>query len=141
MTCVTESKCICLIARKSYIWFIPAVLVTAGIAFLSLSESTRVPSVRLNDKLLHGLMYTALALTWLLPLIKSPITDNHSPITNYAVVLFGTTAYGALLEILQHYCTRTRSGDLLDLLADFLGALLGVSIIALIKWLNNSLTK
>lgn len=114
-------------------------LVTAGIAFLSLSESTHVPSVRLNDKLLHGLMYTALALAWLVPFIKSQILNLKSPI--YAVVLFGTTAYGALLEILQHYCTRTRSGDLLDLLADFLGALLGVSIIALIKRLNNSMTK
>ena len=139
--CVTESKFICLIARKSYMIYLPAVILTVGIAILSLTESTQMPSVSLNDKAIHGMFYTLLAVLWLVPLIKSPITrnevnralaaENHQlPI--YAVVLFGTTAYGALLELLQHYCTLTRSGEWLDVLADFLGALIGV--LSVIVW-------
>ena len=113
--------------------YIPAVLLTVGIAILSLAESTQMPTVSLNDKLVHGLMYTLLAVLWMIPVAKLTITNHQSPITNYAVVLLGTTAYGALLELLQHYCTLTRSGEWLDVLADFIGALIGVAIIAIIS--------
>ena len=116
--------------------FVPAVLLTAGIAILSLTESTRMPAVSLNDKLVHGFMYTLLAVAWGLPLLcKSSIINHKSSI--YMVVLLGTTAYGALLELLQHCCTLTRSGEWMDILADFLGALVGVSIVALLRMMNS----
>ena len=111
--------------------YLPAVILTVGIAILSLTESTQMPTVSLNDKAIHGMFYTLLALSWLVPLIKSPITNHQSPI--YAIVILGTTAYGALLELLQHYCTLTRSGEWLDILADFLGALIGVLIVFVIS--------
>jgi len=111
--------------------YLPAVILTVGIAILSLTESTQMPSVSLNDKAIHGMFYTLLAVLWMIPLRQSPITNHQSPI--YAVVLFGTTAYGALLELLQHYCTLTRSGEWLDVLADFLGALIGVIIVYLVE--------
>ena len=129
--CVTVSKSICPIDKiKSYMIFLPAVLVTAGIAILSLTESTQMPSASVNDKLIHGLMYAVLALAWLLPL-KSSIFHLQSSI--YAIVLFGVTAFGALMELLQHYCTLTRSGELLDLLADFVGATFGIAFVVLWK--------
>ena len=115
--------------------FVPAVLLTAGIAILSLTESTRMPAVSLNDKLVHGFMYTLLAVAWALPLIKSKITNQES--STYRLVLLGTTLFGALMELLQHYCTLTRSGEWMDLLADFLGALVGVSIVALLRMVNS----
>ena len=133
--CVTVSKSICPIDKiKSYMIFLPAVLVTAGIAILSLTESTQMPSASVNDKLIHGLMYAVLAVAWLLPLVKlSPFTFHFSP---YLVVLFGATAFGGLLELLQHYCTLTRSGDTLDLLADFVGATIGIAFVVLWKRLS-----
>lgn len=134
MICVTASKFICLIARKYYMNYVPAVVLTVGIAILSLTESTNMPSVSLNDKAIHGLFYTLLAVLWTLPLIKSSIINHQSSI--YIVVLLGTTAYGALLEVLQHYCTLTRSGEWLDVLADFIGALIGVGIVALLRIVN-----
>ena len=114
--------------------YVPAVVLTVGIAVLSLTESTNMPSVSLNDKAIHGLFYTLLAVLWTLPLIKSSIINHQSSI--YIVVLLGTTAYGALLELLQHYCTLTRSGEWLDVLADFIGALIGVGIGALLRIVN-----
>ena len=106
---------------KSYITYLPAVIIAVGIAIMSLTESTNMPSVKLNDKLLHGLMYLALTLA------------SAIPTKRYVGVLVAVTLYGALMELLQHYCTLTRSGDLLDLLADFIGAIIGVVCVSLIK--------
>jgi len=104
--------------------YIPAVLVAVGVALLSLAESTQMPSVSVNDKLVHGLMYTLLGILWMIP-VKRPVW-----------VCLGVTAYGALLELLQHYCTLTRSGEWADLLADFIGAFIGVALVALLRMVN-----
>lgn len=126
--CVTELKYICPIARKlSYMSLVPAVLVTAGIAVLSLTESTHMPSVSINDKAMHGFMYAALAASWLIPLRAYP------RVRTYLYVCVGATLYGALMEALQRFCTLTRSGDMADLLADFIGAVVGVIIVVLFE--------
>ena len=131
---VTVLKSICPIANcKKYWTFLPAVLFTAAVAYMSLTESAQAPSVALNDKFLHAAFYTVLALAWLLPLT---ITNHQSPITNYAVVLLGTTAFGGLMELLQHFCTLTRSSEWLDLLADFVGAFIGILLVLLWRRLS-----
>ena len=109
--------------------FLPAVLLTAGIAVLSLTESNHMPSVQMSDKIAHGLMYALLALAWLAPLLRI----SRTRVIPYICVVFSVTAYGALLEILQRFCTLTRSGEMADLLADFLGALVGVILVALFE--------
>ena len=80
----------------------PAVLLTAGIAILSLTESTHMPAVSVSDKLMHGVMY---------------------------------------LLLLQYACTLTRSGEWIDLLADFLGALIGVLLMILFQRLHDKMRK
>ena len=130
--CVTELKYTSPIAPlKSYMVYLPAVLVTAGIAMLSLTESTHMPSVSVNDKLIHGLMYGVLAVTWLIPLLRT-----YPHVRTYLYVCVGATMYGALMETLQRFCTLTRSGEIADLLADFIGVAIGIGIVALLKWLN-----
>ena len=109
--------------------FLPAVILTVGIAIMSLTESTHMPSVSLNDKLLHGAMYALLAVTWALPLRKLSTLNFH--LSTY--IICGVTAYGALMEILQRFCTLTRSGEMADLLADFLGAFVGTMIVLLFE--------
>jgi VanZ family protein len=109
--------------------FVPAVLVTAGIAVLSLTEASHMPSVQVNDKLVHGLMYAVLAVAWLWPLLRW----SHTRVIPYIFVIAGTTAYGALMEALQRFCTLTRTGTMDDLLADFLGALVGAAAVAIIN--------
>lgn len=125
--CVTEQKYICPIVRNiSYMKYLPAVCITVGIAIMSLTESSYMPSVSLNDKLMHAILYACLAASWWLA-IKRPVW-----------IIVGVTLYGALLELLQHYCTQTRSGEWLDLLADFVGTT--ITIILAILWQRLSTT-
>jgi VanZ family protein len=117
--------------------FIPAVLLTVAIAVVSLWESPQVPvGFRMSDKLIHGLMYTLLAITWMIPVAhKRP--SRRSPFIlhlYYIITCVSVTLYGGLLEFLQHYCTRTRSGEWADFLADFIGALVGVLLVALLRY-------
>ena len=49
-------------------------------------------------------------------------------------VWIGVVAYGALMEILQRYCTLTRSGEMADIYADCLGAIIGALFIALLYY-------
>ena len=113
--------------------YVPAVLMTVGIAVVSLWEAPHLPPpvMSLGDKVLHGLMYTVLAICWMVPVVKSQITNHKSQITNYLIVVLCVTAYGALMEVLQRFCTLTRSGEMADVLADFIGALIGVIIVGI----------
>lgn len=132
--CVTELKYTSpIVTKTSYMMFLPAVVLTAGIAVLSLTESNHMPSVQMNDKIAHGLMYTLLAAAWLAPLLRF----SHTRVIPYISVVLSVTAYGALMEILQRFCTLTRSGEMADLLADFLGALVGTALVALYMLIKN----
>ena len=129
-TSVTVSKYTCpIVLNRSHMTYLPAVILTVGIAIMSLTESTHMPSVSFNDKLLHGAMYALLAVTWALPLRKLSTFNFH--LSTY--IICGVTAYGALMEILQRFCTLTRSGEMADLLADFLGAFVGTMIVLLFE--------
>ena len=120
--------------RREIITYIPAVLVTVGIAILSLMESNYVPrSLSAQDKLLHGAMYLFLAVSWMAPVAKM-FPSRFMPCL---WVWIGVVAYGALMEILQRYCTLTRSGEMADLYADMLGALIGVLLVLLIRKIAN----
>ena len=107
----------------------PAVLLTVGIAVISLWEAPQLPPpvMSLGDKVLHGLMYTVLAMAWMVPVAL--FRPKRWPL--YVYVCLAVTAYGALMEVLQRYCTLTRSGEMADVYADLIGAILGVVIIAL----------
>ncbi len=106
--------------------FVPAALVAAGIAVLSLIEQPTVtPPIPVNDKFAHGLMYAVLAVALLIPLFRLPVKRYKSIL----LTVFATTAYGLLMEALQRFCTLTRSGSMTDLLADLVGALVGVTIV------------
>ena len=108
--------------------FLPAVLVAAGIAILSLWENPRVPeSMAVNDKLMHLLMYAVLALS----LMAAFVSIRRTSLFVYSSVWGLVTAYGALLEILQRFCTLSRSGEMADLYADALGALIGILLVFL----------
>ena len=133
--CAMEPKSTSLTATKKVLLaYLPAVLITIGVAVLSLWERPYLPPPvwSLGDKVLHGLMYTAMAVTWMIPVVKYPISNIQSPIIQSISVWFGVTAYGALMEIMQRYCTQTRSGEMADVYADAIGALLGVAVVMVI---------
>ena len=120
--------------RRETLKYLPAVLVTVGIAILSLMESSYVPrTLSAQDKLLHGAMYMLLAVCWMAPVAKS-FPSRFMP---YLWVWSGVVAYGALMEILQRYCTLTRSGEMADLYADMIGALVGILLVPVILKIAN----
>jgi VanZ family protein len=110
-------------------WYMPAVLLTVGIAVISLWEAPQLPPpvMSLGDKVLHGLMYTALAVAWMVPVAH--FRPKRWPL--YIYVCLAVTAFGVLMEILQRFCTLTRSGEMADVYADFIGAFIGVLIVGL----------
>ena len=136
-TFVTEPKYISPIVNlKPYMAFLPAVLVAAGIAILSLAEAGAMPSVRISDKLLHGVMYCALAAS----LMGAFVYVGRARWTYCLLAWTGAAAYGALMEVLQRFCTLTRSGEMADLYADMIGALIGILCVVIFTTLrkNNS---
>ena len=118
-------------SRHIWIQYIPAVVMTVGIAIVSLVESAYVPQgLSAKDKLLHGAMYALLTLTWLVPLVRH-FSSRWSP---YVYVWLGVTLFGSVMEVLQRFCTLTRSGEMADVYADAIGALVGLAIVALWQW-------
>ena len=113
--------------------YIPAVVLTAGIAVISLWEAPQLPPpvMSLGDKALHGAMYLVLAVFWMIPIVR----QFSSRLVPYICVWAAVTIYGGVLELLQHFCTRTRSGEVADLYADAIGAVVGVGLVALGYWI------
>lgn len=109
--------------------YIPAVLVTAGVIVLSLWENPYMPSsVQVGDKTLHGLMYAVLAASWAFPVYRRA----HTHVISCLYIWVACTVFGALMEMLQRFCTLTRSGEMADLYADAIGALAGAVLMSFI---------
>ena len=94
----------------------------------------------MHDKIMHGLMYTLLAVSWMIPIarLKSQVSNLKFQIVSAVGVCVGVTIYGGLMEILQRFCTLTRSGEMADLYADALGALIGVTVVFVITSLRKN---
>ena len=100
----------------------PAVLVAVGIAIVSLIEKEHIPTgISLSDEAMHGMAYALLAVCLAAALFHNGRTAWQTALWSVPAV----TLYGGLLELLQAYCTLTRSGDWVDLAADLIGAVAG----------------
>lgn len=87
------------------------------LTILSLMPATSVPSgLQFWDKAQHGLMFLVLAVTGCIAFEKIGW-----------LVCSGLILYGGLLELLQATLTATRSGDVLDWLADGAGMVIGAA--------------
>ena len=64
--------------------------------------------------------------------LRSHDRIDHGRLLLWAVA--GMTALGGIVELLQAYCTTTRSGEWLDFWADTTGVLTGT----LVGWLMNA---
>jgi hypothetical protein len=100
--------------------YVPALLWTVVILWLLLREPSGFPKIWWldfvhSDKLVHAGLFALGAglLTWALGCIR----------TGWAVVLMWAVMLGSATELLQHCCVPGRTGELSDLLADMLGAM------------------
>lgn len=116
--------------RNQVIRYIPAFLIAVGIAVLSLWEQPQEPpAFAINDKLVHGVLYAMLAIS----MIAAVGRDARTRVRTYLYVCALATSYGALMEILQRFCTLTRSGEMADLYADAIGAIIGVLLVGIFE--------
>ena len=104
----------------------PVVIVSIAIAVLSLLEAPYVSvAQQFSDKLLHSAGYMLLAVCAVWAIADAPMQRGIKYLLSGAYVVL----FGGLIELLQVYCTETRSGEWLDLAADAVGALVGLGIV------------
>ena len=98
------------------------------IFFVSSVPGDKLPS-QMWDKWAHLLAYAALGILFLLPLCDGRLLQIRAATAAIAVLL--ATLYGAFDEVHQAF-TPGRSPDVRDLIADCLGAAVGVVAILLL---------
>jgi VanZ family protein len=114
------------------IFFLLAILWTLVVTYLSLASLGDVGStvkVPYKDKLVHFTFYLMFVILWSLFFKQSKY--------NYKI-LFAAIGYGIVMEICQKLFTTTRSADILDVIANTTGAIVGLLIIT--KIFNNKTT-
>lgn len=109
-----------------------AITITIAILLLSL---LKLPQYKINisnlDKWQHSFAYFILSISWLLVFYQKP---NKKYIIVFLCILFGI-----IIEILQEVLTGYRTGDVLDILANSVGVIVGLLFFIQIykkKWLN-----
>ena len=93
-----------------------AIACGALIAYLSLAPATELPAVRWWDKLNHFIAYASLGVPLSIAVGKE----------RWLAAIAIATAYGAFMELAQGSLTAARTPDLVDGIANALGACAGV---------------
>lgn len=117
--------------------FTPSIFWLLLILFFSLMPGREIPDAGPEgiDKIIHGFMYAVLALLFTIALYKQFIFSyRRYKIKFYAVAL--AFAYGLSMEIFQRFLCSSRSFEVLDVLANGVGCLLGVLIFNLVYQKN-----
>lgn len=127
-----------LLAHK-HIWLFLAIFWTTIIFFLCLISSEDLPSINLKiegtDKGVHFTFHFVFTLLWMLFFYAS--TKKMTKRQTIKVIL-SSFIFGIVIEILQEFYTTTRSADVLDVLANVVGALTaGIVIYFILNRIKN----
>ena len=83
-------------------------------------------------------MYVVQAVALLLPVAALGGAKRAGLWKRYAWAWLLTVGYGGLMEVLQASCTRTRTGDWIDLVADIIGASIGLILVVIYRALQKA---
>ncbi len=108
-----------LILRYTVSWLLIAAILFAS--FMRVPE-TPVDDVPLIDKWVHIVMYFTLSSSLWIEYLRSHSHIRYSKLCTGAILL--PILMSGAIELLQAYCTETRSGDWLDFAANSLGVAL-----------------
>lgn len=105
-----------------------ALLYTTTLALLSLLNSSKLPSIEINngDKFAHAIAYSLLCFIWYLAFKINKITKA------LLIASCASIIYGIILEVLQGTLTEARTSDMYDILANCIGVAF-ISIILVIR--------
>ncbi len=116
--------------RRYWPWILPLAMM-GGIFYLSHIPGDLLPSIFPNaDKLVHGLLYAMLGALMLWALVSSKGMLS-STLCGWGIAL--STLYGILDEWHQWYVPG-RSVEAADVIADAVGALVGVLLYFVVRW-------
>ena len=103
-----------------------AIIYSCLITVLFFIPSQDLPKTQLleADKLVHILVYFILVNLWMLYLYVS--NDYHFEKKWIPILLLSILLYGIIIEIFQGLFTVSRSADILDVVSNLLGSLLGI---------------
>jgi len=116
---------------------IPAVIWALIIFILCSMPSTAIPTFHWLDllsfdKFVHASIFFVLQILLMRGL--SLQTSFAKIQSNYKMVsLFSSIMYGGMMELMQYYLLSSRSGDVLDFIANAFGCLIGLLIFKKIK--------
>jgi VanZ family protein len=114
--------------KNTYLWL--ALLWTCIITVLSLvtigNVGTSIP-IPNKDKYVHFTFYFVFVVVWSLFAKQTKITKKIQ-----WIVLSSAIGYGVLMEVCQGVFTTTRTPDIMDVLANIIGALSGLLFITMI---------
>ena len=99
------------------------VAVILHLSFASPSEFKGIPTFENEDKLVHFLMYSGLAIALIYDYKRAK--TNNSLILYWLVCIFAPILLGGIVEILQPIYFAPRTASWLDWVADILGVLAG----------------
>jgi VanZ family protein len=111
--------------RRRAVWWIPAAALAAAIFVLSSIPGSAFPPVHVSDKLVHAAVYAPLG-----ALVATALRRGHGLAAGARLVVVATAiaaAYGVSDEIHQMF-VPFRSAELLDAVADAVGAVLGAAV-------------
>lgn len=110
-------------------FLILALFWTISITVACLVSMTEVPVVNVDqaDKIVHLCFYAVFSILWF-QYLKSSIQNTR---TLFLSVFFLSVSFGILIEVCQSLFTENRQADLKDAIANTIGALLGLAIMAL----------
>lgn len=109
----------------------PPVIWAIIILFLSLTPSHEMPDTNIwdflsFDKLAHMFFYALLALQLIIA-FKKQYSNSALKHNAIAIGFIISMLYGIIIETLQYYMYAGRTADLIDIIANFIGAFIGVS--------------
>ncbi|HPW98074.1 MAG TPA: VanZ family protein [Flavobacterium sp.] len=123
-----------LLALKTF-WLVTAVFWTSTILFLCLIDSSELPSLSIKmegtDKGVHFTFHFIFTLLWSMYVYSLTKNINRKKILK---VLIASFLFGVLIEIFQGCFTTTRQADVMDVLANTIGAIsAGILIYFILK--------
>lgn len=110
-----------------------AIIYSCLITVLFFIPSQDLPKTQLleADKLVHILVYFILVNLWMLYLYVS--NDYYFEKKWIPILLLSILLYGIIIEIFQGLFTVSRSADILDVVSNLLGSLLGIFFFKIVK--------
>lgn len=106
--------------------FLPALIWWLFTFYLLVLPGNDLPEISWSnriylDKWIHIVLFAVLVILWSIPFLKKPLVSTSV----YIIILMAAWLYGIVMEFVQKYFVPLRSFDVIDMLGDGVGCVLG----------------